>query len=111
MPSPPTCRRFCSLMTVDEFRKSAAGDPPPGLSNALLALWHDAAGDWAAAHEAAQGEESAECAWVHGYLHRKEGDPGNASYWYRRAVRAFPKAGLEAEWAQIAGELLKEGGE
>jgi len=95
-------------MSVEEFRKSTAGDPPPGLSHALLALWHDAGGDWAAAHEAAQGEESAECAWVHAYLHRKEGDPGNAQYWYRRAGRPFPKTGLEAEWAQIAGELLKD---
>jgi hypothetical protein len=96
-------------MSVDEFRKSTAGDPPAGLSNALLALWRDARGDWEAAHEAAQREESAECAWVHAYLHRKEGDPGNASYWYRRAGRPVSKASLDAEWSQIAGQLLKEG--
>jgi hypothetical protein len=94
-------------MTVEEFRQSIAGDPPPGLSHALLALWQDARGDWAAAHEAAQGDASAECAWVHAYLHRKEGDQGNASYWYRRAAQPFPKLGLEAEWAHIAGQLLE----
>jgi hypothetical protein len=98
-------------MSVDEFRKSTAGDPPPGLSHALLALWQDARGDWEAAHGSAQAEESADCAWVHAYLHRKEGDPGNASYWYRRAAKPFPKAGLEAEWVQITGELLEKGGE
>jgi hypothetical protein len=26
-------------------------------------------------------------AWVHAYLHRKEGYLGNADYWYRRAGR------------------------
>lgn len=98
-------------MSVDEFRKSTSGEPPAGLSHALQALWRDARGDWAAAHEAAQGEESAECAWVHAYLHRKEGDPGNASYWYHRAGRPIPKSTLDVEWAQIAGQLLKEGEE
>lgn len=95
-----------SLMSVDEFRKSTEGPPPPGLSGALLALWHDARGDWAAAHESAQSEATAHGAWVHAYLHRKEGDPGNAAYWYRHAGRALPKGDAEAEWRQIAGELL-----
>ncbi|HXQ80109.1 MAG TPA: hypothetical protein VN775_02265 [Opitutaceae bacterium] len=77
------------------------------MSGALLALWHDARGDWAAAHESAQREETADGAWVHAYLHRKEGDAGNAAYWYRRAGRPPPKCGIEAEWRQIAGELLE----
>jgi hypothetical protein len=95
-------------MSIDEFRKSAGGQPSPGMSGALLALWHDARGDWAAAHDAAQGDDSANGAWVHAYLHRKEGDPGNAAYWYRRARRPIPACGVEAEWGQIAGELLRD---
>jgi hypothetical protein len=94
-------------MAIDEFRKSTGGSQPPGLSGALLALWHDARGDWAAAHEAAKGDGTADGAWVHAYLHRKEGDLGNATYWYRRTGRPVPRSGTEVEWEQIAGKLLE----
>jgi hypothetical protein len=97
-------------MSLDEFRQSARGEPPQGLSAALLALWHDARGDWAAAHDSAQSEDDADGAWVHAYLHRKEGDIGNAGYWYRRAGRPFPNFGIAAEWDQIASELLAADG-
>jgi hypothetical protein len=43
---------------------------------------------------------------VHAYLHRKEGDEGNAGYWYRRARRPFARESLETEWAAIASALL-----
>ncbi len=94
-------------MSIDEFKKLAGGAPPKGVSAALLALYHDSCGDWAAAHESAQAVETPDGAWVHAYLHRKEGDLGNASYWYRRAGRPVPKCSVETEWEQIACELLK----
>jgi len=96
-------------MSVDEFRESTKGPPPAGLSGPLLALWHDARGDWAAAHEAAQAEVTAQGAWVHAYLHRKEGDLANAAYWYRRSGRPPATGALESEWARIAGDLLGAG--
>jgi hypothetical protein len=96
-------------MSVDEFRELAQRPPQPGWSGALQALAHDARGDWEAAHEAAQCEEGRAGAWVHAYLHRKEGDDSNAGYWYRRAGRPASTAALDAEWAQIAAELLKVG--
>ena len=70
-------------MTIDEFRKTlSSAQPPGGLSPVLLALWHDAHGDWDAAHRVAQEvEDGAGGAWVHAYLHRKEGDADNAAYW------------------------------
>jgi hypothetical protein len=95
-------------MSVDEFTNSTGKKPPPGLSKALQALWHDAHGDWEAAHESAQGDETAEAAWVHAYLHRREGDLGNAAYWYRRAGRPMPKGDVKSEWGQIARELLED---
>ena len=51
-------------------------------------------------------EGGKDCAWVHAYLHRVEGDDENASYWYRRAGIAAPTGGLKAEWTTIARELL-----
>lgn len=79
---------------------------PPGLSLALEALWHDAKGDWNTAHERAQAQEDRSGAWVHAYLHRKEGDTGNAAYWYRRAGRPPSTEPLEVEWDAIVTALL-----
>jgi hypothetical protein len=45
---------------------------------------------------------------VHAYLHRKEGDAGNAAYWYRRARKPVCRASLDEEWAEIVGALLKD---
>ena len=78
-------------------RADAEGLPP-----LLAALWWDARGDWVRAHEIAQSVETADGSWVHAYLHRKEGDLGNADYWYRRAGRRRPAVTLDDEWAEIA---------
>jgi hypothetical protein len=94
-------------MQYSQFKESlAAATPPPGLSHALLALWHDAKDDWAAAHEQAQAQEDAVGAWVHAYLHRKEGDLPNATYWYRRAGQTVATSALEAEGEALATALL-----
>jgi hypothetical protein len=95
-------------MNLRQFRDSLLGDDPPrGLSHALCGLWWDAKGDWSKAHESAQQDEGAAGAWVHAYLHRKEGDPSNAGYWYQRAGKGVMKGSLEEEWNQIAGSLLE----
>lgn len=97
-------------MSFAEFAESVKrrSEPPAGASGALAALWHDARGDWVRAHELAQEDRSREGAWVHAYLHRKEGDLGNAGYWYAHAGRSRPAddVTLPAEWEQIARELL-----
>ena len=49
-------------------------------------------GDWQAAHEIVQKNESPLAAWLHGIVHILEGDLDNARYWYRRAERPFPGA-------------------
>jgi len=73
-------------MNLQEFRDSLLNDQPPkNLNFALSGLWWDAKGDWTRAHESAQQDEGPAGAWVHAYLHRKEGDPSNAAYWYQRA--------------------------
>jgi len=93
-------------MTVQEFRATLSASDPPPLPRPLGALWHDARGDWNRAHELAQERDDADGAWVHAYLHRKEGDLGNAGYWYRRAHRPVATDSLESEWTRIATALL-----
>jgi hypothetical protein len=86
--------------------KSSAG--PPNVSIPLRALWHEANGDWEKAHDLLQQDDSAASAWVHAYLHRKEGDISNAAYWYSRARKPVATDGFESEWDQIASSLLGE---
>jgi hypothetical protein len=96
-------------MTFDEFRESlTAAEPPPGLSHALAGLWWDGKGDWTRAHESAQQDEGVEGSWVHAYLHRKEGDQGNAAYWYSRAGKPVCREPLDAEWLSIVEGLLAD---
>jgi hypothetical protein len=90
-------------MKVEEF-VAADGNK---LSGALLALWWDAKGDWAKAHEIAQEVSGADGAWVHAYLHRKEGDTGNAAYWYRQAGKDVARGDLREEWEEIVREMLE----
>jgi hypothetical protein len=97
-------------MTLSDFRASLASPAPPaGLTPALEALWHDARGDFDRAHDLAQSDGGGDGDWVHAYLHRKEGDAGNAAYWYRRARKPVCQGTLEAEWEAIAGALLAAG--
>lgn len=94
-------------MNLAAFRQSLNKPAPPvELGPALEALWRDARGDFDGAHELAQSDNSGAGSWVHAYLHRKEGDSGNAAYWYRRAGKPVCRAPLDAEWEAIALELL-----
>jgi len=103
----PSFGATLAAMDLAAFRASlAAPAPPDALGLALTALWRDGKGDWDGAHQAAQDDESREGDWVHAYLHRKEGDAGNAAYWYRRAGRPVCRTTLEEEWAAIAAALL-----
>jgi hypothetical protein len=68
-------------------------------------MWWEAHGDWDRAHQLAQSVDTADGAWVHAYLHRKEGDLPNADYWYRRAGRRRPSVPFETEWAEIVSAL------
>ena len=62
------------------------------------ALYWDKQGDWDRAHQIVQEINTSDAAWVHAYLHRKEGDKWNANYWYSRANKTFFNNSLEEEW-------------
>ena len=93
-------------MSTADFKASlTAAAPAPALSPPLAALWWAAKGNWDAAHKIVQDENTSDAAWVHAYLHRVEGDLGNAGYWYRQAGKAAAKDSLEAEWERIVSAL------
>lgn len=94
-------------MEAEELRRRPDAE---GLPPLLAAMWWDARGDWDRAHELAQAVGTPAGAWVHAYLHRREGDLGNADHWYRRAGRRRPAAPLAEEWAAIVAALPEQDG-
>ena len=94
-------------MKFEEFKDSIQKLSPPAILPASLqALWYDGKGDWHRAHNVAQDLHSTEGSWIHAYLHRKEGDEGNAGYWYQRANKPFCTLSLDEEWESIVKALL-----
>ena len=95
-------------MNIEEFTHSISKEEkPPEIACCLQALWWAKKGDWSRAHDIAQEIGESEGSWVHAYLHREEGDLGNASYWYSRAGRPVKRReDLAEEWDEIVGELL-----
>ncbi|WP_428354910.1 hypothetical protein [Methyloprofundus sp.] len=58
-------------------------------------------GDWDAAHQQIQPYSDTISCLIHAYLHRVEGDLGNAEYWYKRAESPMPDNTLEQEWQRL----------
>ena len=93
-------------MKPEDFTKSILEDAPKDLNNYLKALWYDAKGDWKKAHQIIQDINDKNAAWIHAYLHRKEGDIDNADYWYNKAFKKRPQVSLAQEWEFLVKEFL-----
>lgn len=94
-------------MNIAQLKESLSDkQPPAGASVYITALWYDANGNWQKAHQLIQDIPDKNAAWIHAYLHRKEGDIGNAGYWYHRAGKKMPACSLNEEWEEIATALL-----
>ncbi|WP_036482176.1 hypothetical protein [Myxosarcina sp. GI1] len=94
-------------MTIEEFLQLT----PQQIKNyplALQALWYDYQEDWHRSHKTIDTVGDKDSAWVHAYLHRKEGDLSNARYWYRRSGKPESRSSLSEERQQIASSLLAE---
>ena len=96
------------MKTLGEFKESLKSEQPASnLSMQLKSLWYDAKGNWHKAHHQVDQLNDPASAWVHAYLHRKEGDIWNANYWYNKAGKKRPDFSLDEEWAQLVAEFLK----
>lgn len=94
-------------MDIYEFINSISGQKCPSNDILIKALWFEKKGDWNRAHLIVQDIDSADAAWIHAYLHRKEGDEWNAKYWYRNASKEFPKISLDEEWEKLSIHFLQ----
>jgi len=98
------------MMKMADFKASLSrAAPAPQLGAPLAALWWAAKGNWDEAHKIAQDQDTPDSAWVHAYLHRVEGDLGNAGYWYRQAGKPVATGSLETEWELMVSALLGGG--
>jgi hypothetical protein len=95
------------MKTLTDFKASLnAEQPVNGLSVQLKSLWYDGKGNWHQAHAQVDKLTDAASAWIHAYLHRKEGDIWNADYWYNKAQQIRPKLSLEEEWEALIVHFL-----
>ncbi|MEO1528572.1 MAG: hypothetical protein AAFX06_24395 [Planctomycetota bacterium] len=86
---------------LDPLLTGGVGDHLTGVASPrqmemLSGLWL-VAGDIHASHSISQDLPSAEGSFLHGIMHRREGDFGNAKYWFRRV-------GSHPAFEQIAHE-------
>jgi len=95
-------------MDIATFSASLQESAPPNVSVYLKALWYDAKDNWKTAHNLVDHLEDKTAFWVHAYLHRKEGDRGNAQYWYSRAGKKMPSNSLQQEWEDLVDALIDE---
>lgn len=93
-PAPRRSRRSGSVLerAVTEFCQAQAvvGATRESLRSAAL-LWHD---HLESSHAISQSLATAEGSWLHGIMHRREPDYGNAAYWFRRVGTHPGFAGL-----------------
>ena len=98
------------MNNIDDFLSHISNEDSPhdDWPQLIQAMWWAKKGDWEMAHNIAQDVESNDGSWVHAYLHRVEGDLGNAGYWYSRAGKpAKTSESLNDEWDEISLSLLE----
>jgi hypothetical protein len=83
--------------TLDNLLEQSSLPPVSrDLVRGVILLWHDHLDE---AHLIVQAIENADGSLIHGIIHRREPDYGNAAYWFRRVRNhaAFPKLAVRVE--------------
>ncbi|MCK4920691.1 MAG: hypothetical protein KAS71_06575, partial [Bacteroidales bacterium] len=82
--------------------------PPENFHDVLKALWWERKNSWDIAHKIVMHLQGDDAAWVHAYLHRKEEDPDNALFWYKKANKEFPEMSITDEFREITKVFLEK---
>jgi hypothetical protein len=96
-------------LTAESFARYSKLEDLPALIQAdplLCALWYAQKNNWTKAHDIVQELHSKPAARIHAYLHRQEGDLGNAAYWYRQANEDLVTADFATEWQELVTKQL-----
>ena len=95
-------------MQYDDFIKlTKESEPSDKLSGVYLAIWYAVKDNWDMAHNIVQDINTETASWIHAYLHRVEGDIGNAHYWYNRAGKKAYSGDLKPELDDIIKTVFK----
>jgi hypothetical protein len=103
-----------SRALADFFNAEKAPESSQPMLRSAALLWHD---DLDASHAISQDLHTREGSWLHGIMHRREPDYGNAKYWFRRVAphEAFPSLAervthlLHSDGSGLAGRLIADG--
>ena len=94
-------------MHYEDFIKlTKESHPPDSLTGIHLSLWYAYKDNWDMAHSIVQDINTQTASLIHAYLHRVEGDLGNANYWYNRAGEQSSTESLEVELNKIIKAVL-----
>ena len=86
---------------ADFIKLTKKSEPTNKLAGVQLAIWYAVKDNWDMAHNIVQDINTETASWIHAYLHRVEGDIGNAHYWYNRARKKPSSESLKSELDDI----------
>ncbi len=103
---------FCAKANAQESwaqcQRALALEWPTQILELAKALYSLQSGDGHAAHQFLQEDTTELGAWLHAHLHKIEGDPSNARYWYAQTQFANYTDYSLTEEPQMIWQALKE---
>jgi len=101
---PPQKELIDKLLSVSDDELTNRSGPRANCIRSLLLLQ---AGEFDRSHSIVQGMTGADAAYIHGMIHRVEGDYSNAGYWFRQALADPFYRGLPTDPIQITEAVAK----